>query len=291
MEKMGINIKSKLFSIIRLTSPEYVILGAFGFIAGFFISADSFELNISFLFGLASVILILAGYNSLNAIYDIDLDKINKPYRPLPKKEVSVIAAFLETIILFVFAIVFSFFINKFFVYLLIISILFAILYSVPPINLKKRFVLGSLTAVLLYQIFPMVFGWISGKGISVNFLYFIMVMTPFFLVGGILKDFEDIRGDSTNKVHSFVSKLKYPKTIKILYTLCSTSIILLIILVLYQKINSFYLFTIVFIILVMLNIYLLNKKRNIKHSRKIFHYGLIIIILFDLFIILQLIL
>lgn len=291
MEKLGIDIKSKLFSIIKLTSPEYVIVGIFGFIAGFFISANKFELNMSLLFGVISVIFILAGYNSLNAIYDIELDRINKSYRPLPKKEISVMTAFLETIILFIFALGFSFFISGFFVYLVIISIIFAILYSVPPINLKKRFIIGSLTAVLLYQIFPMVFGWISGKGMPINFIYFIIVMTPFFLVGGILKDFEDVRGDSTNKVHSFIGKFKYAKTIEILYTLCSISIILLIIFVLYQKISSFYLFTIFFIILVILNIYLLNKKRDIKHSRKIFHYGLIIIILFDLFIILQLIL
>ena len=285
---MGKNkIISKFLNSIALISPEYLTVSFFGFMAGFFISNMSISLNIDFLYGLLSIIFLIAGYNSFNAIYDIEIDKINKPNRPLPNKKISKKVAYLESIILFILSLYFSLILDLNFFYLIFIGVILSILYSISYINLKKRFILGSLIAIFLYEILPFFSGWFLGKTHTFNMVLFILILLPFFFVGGILKDFEDIRGDSTNKVHSLLSILGYKKTIITMYLLCIISLFMLLFSIYLNIILFFYLFSIIFILLVIINIYFLNKSRSIKRGRVSFHLGLLSIILFDLFIIL----
>ena len=95
--------------------------------------------------GVSTLIIVNAASNALNAAYDVDIDKINKPYRPIPagvlnKDEARSLAWILYLVTIWraatVFRLTYSF--------LVLLIMLITIAYSMPPLRLKQRLWCGS---------------------------------------------------------------------------------------------------------------------------------------------------
>lgn len=156
--------------------------------------------------GVSTLIIVNAASNSLNAAYDADIDKINKPYRPVPagivsKDEARSLAWFLYLVTIWraatAFKLTFSF--------LVLMIMLITMAYSMPPLRLKKRFWWSNVSI-----------GWARGMlGFVAAWSIFDDPLAPhdglFFnpepwTIGGIMfifligatttKDFTDIEGD-----------------------------------------------------------------------------------------------
>ncbi|MEM3951808.1 MAG: UbiA family prenyltransferase [Nitrososphaerota archaeon] len=149
---------------------------------------------------LTPLILALANYvsNVINQIYDRDIDRVNKPYRPIPSGEVSVDGAFSLAILLTLIVLSVSYLINSLFGLLLSIIMAFAWMYSAPPLRLRSKLfwsnialaaprgALGILTAYASY----------ANPFEDMRLLVFSLGLAVYVFGGNTFKDFPDEVGD-----------------------------------------------------------------------------------------------
>ncbi|MEM1581478.1 MAG: UbiA family prenyltransferase [Candidatus Bathyarchaeia archaeon] len=157
----------------------------------------SFSFITSWFLAFSSTFLIALSAYIYNDITDLEIDRLNKPNRPLVKgeaseKEAKFLAAFLGLI-----SLIFSLLINlEYFIFMLILSTLM-FLYSLPPIRLKNRFLIKNLTiaagSFLTYIMGGAASNFISAPILLMGALGFISALGTSALV-----DIEDIKGDQT---------------------------------------------------------------------------------------------
>ena len=175
----------------ELLRPVNLLIGGFAAFIGFLILKTGFDLKL-LLLSIISVVLIMGGGNGLNDYYDIDIDKINQPKRPIPSGRITSKGALIFSIMLFLAGAIISFLINlkPFLFTLLVIIALF--LYNR---YLKKSFLIGNILVSLLGGA---VFIYIA---LVFNFplkmaLYPFLFAFLFHLGREIIKDTLDIKGD-----------------------------------------------------------------------------------------------
>ena len=138
--------------------------------------------------------LVGAGGNVINDYFDIEIDRINAPKRPLPAGKITKNEGLFYSIALFTIGNIISFFIS--FLCLIIVSInsVLLILYAK---NLKKTEFIGNISiAYLMAALF--VFGGVAVG--SINIVIFLALCAFFSGVGReIVKDIADIEGDKQN--------------------------------------------------------------------------------------------
>jgi len=203
--------------------------------------------------GLSGALTASAG-NVINDYFDIEIDKVNRPHRVLPKGELTLKEALNFYIFLTGIALLFSVFISL----LALLEVFFAaallFLYSyrIKRIPLLGNFVVAFLTG----------FAFIYG-GIAVNNVEAAMIPALFaFLINfirEIVKDMEDIEGDKQQGINSYpaVYGFKKAKTLIVFFT------IVLIILTVFPFINELYeieYFLVVMVIVNPLLVYILKS-------------------------------
>jgi 4-hydroxybenzoate polyprenyltransferase len=210
----------------HLIVPEYMPMAIIGLLLGFVVTTQTFP-NASFLLPILSVLFVIAGYNSYNAVIDKDIDVINKPKRPLPKRTLSERDAKYIAFFSYVLALIIAIFIDGLFFWMISIMVILTFLYSYPPIYLKKRYIIGTLLAVVLYSVLIPLAGWSMNptQPIPIPIIFFMFMLG---LPSGIMKDYVDISGDSFYKVRSLPIELGYgnSKLTIILFYLVSVSIL-----------------------------------------------------------------
>lgn len=156
-----------------------------------------------------------AASNALNQITDLEIDRINKPSRPLVTGELSIRQAWKATWIWYLLAIVptwlvvvypFNSFSQKlfaplkyhecFFIYLA--GLLFTLIYSMPEFGRTKRHgILANLTIAIPRGCLLKVAGWSMVAHVFSPEPWFIGIIFMLFLIGAAsTKDFSDIEGD-----------------------------------------------------------------------------------------------
>jgi homogentisate phytyltransferase/homogentisate geranylgeranyltransferase len=203
----------------------------------------------------------------LNQFYDLEIDKINKPYLPLASGAFSLRTA--KTIILFcgLAALIISCY-DIYLLGVIIVSLLIGTLYSMPPARLK-RFPFWAAMSILVV------------RGIVVNiglFLYFlhqfeipliipppIWLLTIFFVSFGIaiaiLKDVPDITGDKIFKIRTFALSIGAKNIFRIALTIL-TGCYLLVIISGFAKIEGVNQIGLIVTHLIILTILLLMSKK-----------------------------
>lgn len=169
--------------------------------------------------GALSAAILNAASNSLNQIYDIDIDRINKPERPIAKGTLGKNEAWAFTLILYLAAIFFASILpNKQFFLIVMFTAACTFLYSVPPVRFKKRFVLSNL--IIAFMRGPLLFaaGWSAVQKINTAEPWFIGGIFGIFLIGAsATKDFSDIEGDRKFACKTLPVIIGVEKTIKII--------------------------------------------------------------------------
>jgi 4-hydroxybenzoate polyprenyltransferase len=150
------------------------------------------------LIGATTLIILNAASNALNAVYDVEIDKINKPYRPIPsrivtKDEARTLAWILYPIVLFRAVLV-----NRTFGLFVLVIMLITIFYSTPPLRLKKRLWTSNITIAFARGMLGFVAAWsIFGDPFAELTPWIIGGVMMTFLIGAITsKDFTDMKGD-----------------------------------------------------------------------------------------------
>lgn len=156
-----------------------------------------------------------AANNALNQIYDLEIDRINKPARPLVTGELTLSQAWRATMLWYILAIVPTWtvvvypyntwseklfaplkFHECFFIYLA--GMLFTFVYSAPALGrTKRRGMLANWTIAIPRGCLLKVAGWSMVAHIVSLEPWFIGTVFMLFLVGAAsTKDFSDIEGD-----------------------------------------------------------------------------------------------
>jgi geranylgeranylglycerol-phosphate geranylgeranyltransferase len=180
----------RILSYAKLTRPQNNLITALSVLVGATISAsvDSWD-KVSL--ACLSAFLISAGGNSINDFFDVKIDRINKPKRPLPRGKISLSSALVFSVALFLFGVALSFWIKPVNIGLAVFACGLLIIYSS---TLKKRFLLGNLTVSLVSSL-----AFIYGGMVTDDFrLSLIPAALAFLFHLGreILKDLEDREGD-----------------------------------------------------------------------------------------------
>ncbi len=160
-------------------------------------NADPAQFIVTMIWGVGALVLVNAASNALNAVYDIDIDRINKPERPLPRGAINPQEATTIAYLLYFLTFFRSSFINPAFTVFVFAIMMLTIAYSAPPLRTKKHFLVNNATIALARGLFGVLASWsIFGNPLdpvpwSVGLILFV------FLFGAATtKDFTDIPGD-----------------------------------------------------------------------------------------------
>lgn len=222
----------KIFGIIKISRPvNFIITFLVVFASAFICGEEIYELN-KIIFAALSASFIAGAGNIINDIFDYRIDLINRPTRPLPKKELSINFATVLYLIFNSIGLYLAFLASwdLFFIAVLISLILLIYSYSLKNILLVGNFTVAFCTASAF------VYG-----GVAVNNWEASIIPAVFaFLVNfirEIVKDVEDQEGDLKNNVITFPSKFGIKSTKKFLIFL----IIFLILFTFYPFLSSIY--------------------------------------------------
>jgi 4-hydroxybenzoate polyprenyltransferase len=199
--------RARLF--LELSRPFTLVAPALGFASG---AATAFgaaprerwhwAVVLYPLIGLTMAAVLNAASNALNQIYDLDIDRVNKPKRPLPSGRLGMRDAWLFTLASYAVALILAWFVapdgrHECF-WIVLIATIITVLYSVPPARTKRLGIWANLTIAIPRGVLLKVAGWSSVKTIVGAEPWYIGAIFGLFLLGAsTTKDFADMEGDA----------------------------------------------------------------------------------------------
>ena len=202
-------------SYLDLARPFTLVAPALGFISGALTAVGaaprepwSPSLLTAPFIGAAMAALLNAGNNALNQIYDLDIDRVNKPKRPLPSGRLTISQVWWFTNITYAMALVLAWLVvprpalslskgrHECF-WLVAIAVVCTYIYSVPPLRTKRLGIWANVTIAIPRGVLLKVAGWSSVKTMIGFEPWYIGIIFGLFLLGATTtKDFADMEGD-----------------------------------------------------------------------------------------------
>lgn len=147
-----------------------------------------------------------AGSNGINQIYDLPIDKINKPNRPIPAGKMNIKEAWIVSLIFYFIAWTLAWFVVPYGTgdhscfWIVIVASILTYVYSGPPFRTKRMGMLANLTIAIPRGLLLKVAGWTSVKAVTLGEAWYIGSIFGLFLLGAATtKDFSDIKGDAAD--------------------------------------------------------------------------------------------
>ena len=140
--------------------------------------------------------------NGLNQIFDLAIDRVNKPSRPLPSGRMTLREAWAVTLVSFAVAFALAWFVSpggrhECF-WMVVAATLITTLYSVPPFRTKRLGIWANVTIAIPRGVLLKVAGWSSVKTAAGIEPWFLGAIFGLFLLGATTtKDFADMKGDA----------------------------------------------------------------------------------------------
>jgi geranylgeranylglycerol-phosphate geranylgeranyltransferase len=214
-------MKDKIKAVINITRPSNCFIGSITTTIAILTVNEILKIEVLLYLDIIPLIIfivlsyftyfsIAAAGNIINDIYDIEIDKINRPERPLPSGRLTIKEAWIETVILWIIGILLAFLTN------IVGGIIATIFAFIGFLYAAKGKILGAFGNFMVA--FSFAFGLIYGAIIIVYqltgllgiplviwFYYF----TAFLLLWGreVIKGMEDIEGDVKRGVQTIAIK------------------------------------------------------------------------------------
>jgi len=195
-----------LKTIIDLVRPFTLLMPFVGFIAGAGIGYFAVKPDISPVIVLAHAIIgafaasiLNAASNTINQYYDLEIDSINKPDRPLPSSRISKRAAIRFGSGAYILAILLALFINTSVLVVVVITAFITFFYSAPPIRFKNNPILANLAMAVPRGLLLPVAGWVAvhPEAPFDSIPWAIGTILFLYVLGAAsTKDYADMKGD-----------------------------------------------------------------------------------------------
>ncbi len=195
--------------LLEFSRPFTLVAPALGFASGAATAVGaaprepwSTDLLLYPLVGLVMAAVLNAASNALNQIYDLDIDRVNKPKRPLPSARLSLETAWIFTAATYASALTLAWFVapggrHECF-WIVLVATAITVLYSVPPFRTKRLGIWANVTIAIPRGVLLKVAGWSAVKTILGVEPWFIGAIFGLFLLGAsTTKDFADMEGDA----------------------------------------------------------------------------------------------
>ena len=236
---------------IAIGSPDMLFsrLTIYGFITGFSISSYSMIIN---------------------DIYDIEIDKVNQPERPLAKQIISINSALSLSLILLLIGLTSSLLISY---YNIIITVIFSFLSWFYNIWGKKQGIIGN-SIVASSMSIPFIFGGVITGNISL--LVWSISLIAFLSGMGreIIKTIADIKGDKIKGIKSVSIQFGSRNAMLIACGFIIISILISFIPIYLNLIQIYYIPLLIFTDLILLySIFVLSKNYSKSESLKVKKY------------------
>lgn len=200
----------KVTSYIQLCRV-FTILGAF--LAGFFLdilfsrlSVNGLHLFHSILVG-TTLAMLQSGGQILNQSIkeEVEIDILNgKKYRPVVNGSISLLEGKILSSLMFIGGILLAFGLNLNYGIFSLLIAFFAIFYTVPPLRMKKRFLLNNLWQGIARGLLPAVYVSSAYPSFGVLPVLFGVVIAIWVTGAQASKDFNDLEGDSKFNIKTF---------------------------------------------------------------------------------------
>ena len=199
----------RIAALVELSRPFTLVAPALGFASGAATAAgaaprETFGAGLLLypLIGLTMAAVLNAASNALNQIYDLEIDRINKPSRPLPAGRLTLGEAAVFTVAAYVAALALAWLVapdgRRECFWIVVAAALITVLYSVPPIRTKRLGIWANITIAVPRGVLLKVAGWSAVKTIAGVEPWFIGAIFGLFLAGAsTTKDFADMKGDA----------------------------------------------------------------------------------------------
>jgi geranylgeranylglycerol-phosphate geranylgeranyltransferase len=211
--KLAVSAYTRLSRPFTLVPP---MLGmASGGVVAYFASEGALRLvhGLDFvatlLLGTVAAGLLNAASNAVNQIADLEIDRINKPTRPLCTGAISLrgagfFAALTAALALAMAAVVSWMTAHWGAIAMFAAATVFSAAYSLPPVRTKARGWLANLTIAIPRGVLLKVAGWSTAASIVSAEAWYIGAIMGLFLLGATsTKDFADVRGDAAGGVRT----------------------------------------------------------------------------------------
>lgn len=193
---------------VQLARPFTLIAPALGFFSGAVTAIGAYPAEpwsmavlTPALIGALMAAVLNAGSNALNQIYDLAIDAVNKPARPLPSGQLSIRQAWVFTWICYAAALWLAWLVapggRRECFWIVLVAAILTFAYSVPPIRTKRHGMWANVTIAVPRGLLLKVAGWSAVKTVAGVEPWFIGGIFGLFLLGAsTTKDFSDMEGD-----------------------------------------------------------------------------------------------
>lgn len=199
----------KLLAIIKITRPINFVITFLSVIIAAMISSSISDIGVNVLLLAFSLGFTLIAGNVINDIIDFEIDKVNRPERALPKELLSI--DFAKGIYVFSIstALLTALLISIYFFFIIAALNILIVFYST---HLKTIILISNLT-VAIATATPFIFGGLVVNNVEGGIIPAVFAFFTNF-IREIIKDMEDIKGDSSKGVITFPQKVGINKAV-----------------------------------------------------------------------------
>ncbi|MDP8243021.1 MAG: UbiA family prenyltransferase [Candidatus Hinthialibacter antarcticus] len=138
-----------------------------------------------------------AASNIINQYYDLEIDRINKPTRPIPSGRISPNASLIACVILYALSALLAYCLGMQFFVIVLFTLFLTYAYSGPPFRTKRHWLLANLTIAIPRGCLLVVAGWTAVRSAYDAEPWIIGAVFGLYIFGAATtKDFADIKGD-----------------------------------------------------------------------------------------------
>jgi len=188
----------KFFYIWKFIRPFTLLAPSVGFFSAAVVAARGIP-PLHTLFGVCSAAFLNAASNITNQIFDLEIDRLNKPDRILPQQKLSLKEAKTSAIVFFFLSFFSALYVpNRQFFTIVLIASFITFFYSSPPLRVKQFPYLANFWIAIPRGTLLLVSGWASVRSVWDPEIWVIGVVFGLFVFGATTtKDFSDVEGDA----------------------------------------------------------------------------------------------
>ena len=186
-----------MLSFVKILRPMNGLMAAFAVLISAFIVGLPFSYEL--ILALFVVFLVSGGGMVINDYFDYEIDKINKPKRPIPSKKISRNGALIYSIVLFSLGNIIAVFLSQILLLFTIFNTIIMIVYSW---KLKKIPLMGNITVSWLAASTFLYGSFLKGV-LTVNIVILFMMAFTVNVGREIVKTIEDVKGDKKVKART----------------------------------------------------------------------------------------
>ncbi|RLC44256.1 MAG: hypothetical protein DRH44_02940 [Candidatus Coatesbacteria bacterium] len=147
--------------------------------------------------GALAAMILNASSNVINQIFDLEIDRINKPKRPLPSGRLTIKQSVVFMTFLYIIAFALAYLVNIQYFVIVLITALITYAYSGYPFRTKRFGILANITMAIPRGGLLVVAGWSAVRSIFELEPWLIALVFFLYILGAsTTKDFSDIEGD-----------------------------------------------------------------------------------------------